>query len=247
MNLDLITPIVASVAIFAVVVLAVMLIRQGRALRRLDGRLVEREGVAAQASLERIAVLRARTSLGAGVPDGSALTSVPPGGRNRMLVGGLGLLAVAGLGAAYMLTRDDGAGKSSTSQSTTPRIKPTDPLALPASPPRIDRAAHTIAVLNGTAVSGAAGQVIAPRLAGAGYVVPTNFIRDSGRKDVQETVVMFAKGQQGLAVNIAFDLGIKKIAHLDGARAEGYPGAEAVVIVGQDLAVQGAQGSTTAP
>ncbi len=245
MNLDLITPIVASVAIFAVVVLAIMLIRQGRALRRLDGRIVEREGAAAQASLDRIAVLRARPTLGAGVAAVATGTEGSTGGRSRLLVGGLGLLAAAGLGTAYVMTR--GPGSAPSGGSTTPVIRPPGPLEMPATAPAIDRAAHVVAVFNGSGVPGAAGQVIAPQLRTVGYSVPDNLIKNAERQDIAETVVMFKPGQKGLAVNLAFDLHVTKLARLDGVRAEGLPTAEAVVVVGRDLAAQSTQGSVTAP
>ncbi len=69
--LDLLTPSAAALAILFAVALVIQSIRHGRALRRLEGRLAEREGAGARVSLDRLRELQQRRtpSVPAEIPD----------------------------------------------------------------------------------------------------------------------------------------------------------------------------------
>lgn len=244
LNLSLITPVVATVAIFAVIALTVMLVRQGRALRRLDERVVDREGLAARASLERLAQLRARPSVG----NGRFAPALPAPAANRSRGGrlagtGLALVAVAG-GAAWWISSRG--GEETVAPVATPRVTPTGALECPETLPSLARTGFTVAVLNGSGIGGAAGSILAPRLRGIGYIVPSELIKNADRSDIQQSVVMFAPGQKNLACLLMSDLPVKaKLARLDGVRGEGLSGADAAVVVGKDLAIASSQTSAS--
>lgn len=75
--LDLLTPSAAALAIVFAVALVIQSIRHGRALRRLEGRMAEREGAGARVSLDRLRELQQRRtpSIPAEIPDpGTAVT-----------------------------------------------------------------------------------------------------------------------------------------------------------------------------
>jgi hypothetical protein len=126
----------------------------------------------------------------------------------------------------------------SAPQITKPASGPlgADPDAtVPEDPPPIqDRAAYTVAVLNASGVSGAAADVVAPKVETAGYRLGE--VGDANAEDLAKSVVMWRPGQQAVAQNVAKDLGITSAPPLDGVASDDIGEAEVVVVVGKDSA-----------
>lgn len=96
----------------------------------------------------------------------------------------------------------------------------------------VDSSGVTVAVLNGTAVGGLAGKV-GDDVEANGYdlgVVST--IPDS----VDQTLIMFEKGQEQAARRLARDLGVAPVQPIDRQAQQLAEGADVVVIAGQDRA-----------
>jgi hypothetical protein len=238
---DLVAPAAAIFSVFVVVGLVVVAIRQGRAIRRLEERLARNGDAAVEASLQRIAELQSRNQTSSGMPSlrgqlrlGAALA-----------VTALVLVAVAG-GVWYLFVRDDGGGSASAntpsatteaSKTTANPPKPVDTTLVPANVPPIDSPSlYSVAVFNASGVTGAASNVIAPKIELEGYSVPVVDNPPDGASDRRESVVMWSKGNKKVAWNIAKLLGIRRAPPIDGYTPDQVGDADVVVLIGQDIA-----------
>ncbi|MDA3005578.1 MAG: LytR C-terminal domain-containing protein [Actinomycetota bacterium] len=167
--------------------------------------------------------------------DGASVSS------GRGLVTGAVIIVVVGLLAAggwYLFIRDDGAGASTPAaqSSTTPTsTTTTDSGEIPDDvPPLANKAAYTVAVLNASNVTGAAANKVAPQVQADGYTL--GVVDNATSQDVTASEVQYVKGRQEVGWNLAKDLGITKAVQVN-ELAKGRIGtADAVVIVGKDLA-----------
>lgn len=242
--LDLVVPSAAILSLFGVVALVVVAIRQGRAIRRLEDRLARSGDAAEDAPLQRIAELQARQRVSQG--GGGGVSS----GQLRTL-GVIALVAVAlfaAIGGVWYLflkggdsataSSDTPAAASGSTTSTVP--KPVDSTLVPANVPNLaDKSAYTVAVFNASGVSGAAADVIAPELTNEGWTVTKVDNPPDGETGRTQSVVMYAKGKQDVAQNVAKTLGIKRAPPLDGYTSDQTGDADVVVLVGTDIAKSG--------
>ena len=244
--LDLLTPSAAVLALFIAIGLVVQSIRHGRAIKRLEQGLAQAGGAAVEASLERIQQLQARASISSG-------EAMPPSALVRragvIVAAVVAVLVIGGLTWAFFLRGGGGddalAGGNDQTISTTsgPPTVPPDQSTVPEDlPPLENKSLYDVAVLNATEVSGVATNVIAPRVENEGYSVP--YIGDAPDKGLQTSVVMYADGQKRVGHNLADDLGIAEATPLDGLSDEQIGGADAVVLIGEDLAGAAAEGGT---
>lgn len=240
--LDLVVPSAAILALFGVVALVVVAIRQGRAIRRLEERLARSGDAAVDAPLQRIAELQARQRVSEGAISSGQL-------RTAGVVALVAIALVAAIGGVWYLFLKDGDSASASSDSTalpagasngTPTTtvpKPVDSTLVPADPPVLaDKSAYTVAVFNASGVSGAAADVIAPELTNEGWTVSKVDNPPDGETGRTQSVVMYAKGKQDVAQNVAKVLGIKRAPPLDGYTSAQTGDADVVVLVGTDIA-----------
>lgn len=238
--LDLVVPSVAILALFGVIGLVVVAIRQGRAIRRLEDRLARTGDAAVEAPLQRIADLQARHATSSGSPDLRGPL------RAGAVVGVAALVLVALVGGIwYLFVRDDGgsaaaeSGRAATTQQqtrTAPAAPPPDQALVPEEVPAIDKTAHTVAVFNASGIDGVAGDIVAPALENEGYQVPLVANPPDGDTDRRRSVVMYSQGNRKAAQNVAHDLGITRAPPLDGYTADQVGDADVVVLVGLDIA-----------
>ena len=291
---DIIILAAAGVGLAAFVVLAVIILRQGRALKELEERIGPPVPPAAAPSLERVRAVRAQASTVAEAPAEPAAAAAPspepgdgsPGAapspepaqprqtarqaaaakaaekearRSRgraseagaddaddsagrgLVLGAIAIVVIGLLGAGgwYLFIRDDGsAGTPTTAQSTTQAstgTTTTDSGIVPEDvPPLANKAAYTVAVLNASNVTGAAANKVAPRVQSDGYTL--GVVDNASKQGLTESQVQYVKGRKEVGWNLAKDLGITRAVAVD-SLAQGRIGtADAVVIVGTDLA-----------
>ncbi len=291
---DIIILAAAGVGLAAFVVLAVIILRQGRALKELEERIGPPVPPAAAPSLERVRAVRAQASAVAEAPAEPAAAAAPSPGpddgsagaapspepaqprqtarqaaaakaaekearRSRgradeagagdaddsagrgLVLGAIAIVVIGLLGAGgwYLFIRDDGsAGTPTTAQSTTQAstgTTTTDSGIVPEDvPPLANKAAYTVAVLNASNVTGAAANKVAPRVQADGYTL--GVVDNASEQGLTESQVQYVKGRKEVGWNLAKDLGITRAVAVD-SLAQGRIGtADAVVIVGTDLA-----------
>jgi hypothetical protein len=240
---DLVAPSAAILALFGVVALVIVAIRQGRHIRRLEERLSRTGDAAVEAPLQRIAELQAR----AAVSQGASSPVRQPQMRTLGVVAAVALVLVTGIGGVwYLFVRDDGGatpaaeGPAGTTQAQTAANppEPVDSTLVPDEvPPVADKTTFRVAVFNASGIQGAAGEVIAPQLQNEGWttepIANAPAIRD-------ESVVMWTGGKRRVAWNVAEDLGIDRAPPIDGLTADDIDNADVVVLVGLDIANNGA-------
>ena len=175
---------------------------------------------------------------------GPGTKNAKEGGGNGALVVLISVLAVAIVagGVWFFLLRGDGgsstpasAGTSTSATSgttgTTVDVGGTIPEVVP---PLANKAAYTVAVLNASGVSGAAANRVAPRVQAAGYTL--GVVDNAAKQDLPTSQIEYLPGRKEVAWNLGKDLGITTAVPVD-ALAEGRIGtADAVVVVGKDLA-----------
>jgi hypothetical protein len=235
--LDLLAPSAAVLAVLAAIGLVVQSIRHGRAIRRLEDRLAERGEAAAEAPLQRIAELQARaqvTAEGGGVSSGVVRTGLA-------VLAVVAALVVAAAGVWWFVVRDDGGEGTATVAEqpveTAPATPPQDETLVPADPPVIsDKSRYTVTIFNASGVTGAAREQMQPVVEGEGYQVGIVDDAPDGTSDLRQSVVMYAEGRRDVGWNVAKDLGIRRAGPVDGITNEQTGGADAVVLVGRDLA-----------
>jgi hypothetical protein len=244
-GLELIAPATGIIALFAVIGAIVQLIRQGRAIRRLEDRLREGGVSAADASLERIRQLQTRAQISSGTA---------PRAGPAVMIGVVVALAVIAAGSWLLFFRGDSdpdTGEANPPAATTTERATTttegggtttasseaNPDRVPADvPPLANKAQVTVAVFNASGVSGAARGKVAPRLEDAGYFIGTVADSPDGRSDLSRSFVMWPEGKQEVAWNVANDLGIRDAPELDGLTREQIGNADVAVFIGTDLA-----------
>jgi hypothetical protein len=247
--LDLVVPSAAILALFGVVALVYVAIRQGRTIRRLEQRLADRGEASIEAPLQRIAELQAREQVSSGRP--AYTTQLRTAGIVALACLAL-LLAIGGLW--YLFVRDDGddgggtadtpAATTTASNTTANPPDPVDQTIVPADVPAVpDKSIYTVAVFNASGVAGAAGEQTAPRLEGEGWNIGTVANEPNGETR-QSSVVMFTRGKRRVAYNVAKDLGITRAPPVDGYTSEQYGDADVIVLVGLDIANGGATATT---
>jgi len=240
--LDLLTPSAAALSLLLAIALVVQAIRHGRAVRRLESRLAEREGAAARVSLDRLAQLQRRSGTSVLAPREPG-PRLPRPGRIGAIVAVAALVVGTGW---YLFVRDSGSGTTShattgrtTTAPTTTKAQPIDNTSttVPDNPAPLPqgKGAYTILVLNGTTIPRAAGSVFVPAVQRFGYnTAPAG---DATSKDVKKSFVMFLPGREAVADNVAHDLGIKTKLPLDGVEVpQDTSGVDAIVVLGLDLA-----------
>lgn len=240
---DLLAPSAAILAIFVAIGLVVQSIRQGRAIRRLEERLAERGDAAAEASLQRVAQLQARAQVSSG--DGGAGPLGRDGVRTGLAVlGVVVVLLLAAGGVWFAFLRDDGASAGSAADAPTteqaqaaPKAPPRDTTVVPDEvPPLADKGLYTVTIFNASGVTNAAAGRTRPRVEGEGYQIGLVDDEPKGTTDLARSQVMYAEGARRVGVNLAKDLGIRRSAPVDGYTTEEIGDADAVVLVGLDLA-----------
>ncbi len=243
--LDLVVPSAAILALFGVLALVYVAIRQSRAIRRLEQRLADRGEASIEAPLQRIAELQAREAVSSGQPAYAA--QLRTAGIIALACLAL-LLAIGGLW--YLFVRDDGgdgggaaAAPPATTTASNTTVNPPDPVdqtIVPADVPDVtDKSIYTVAVLNASGVAGAAGDKTAPRLVAEGWNVPPDLIDNAPEAGRQESVVMFTRGKRRIAWAVAEDLGIRRAPPVDGLTPDKIGTADVVVLVGLDIANAG--------
>ena len=244
--LDLVTPSAAILGLFAAVGLIIVAIRQGRAIRRLEERLARQGEAATPAPLQRIAELQARQKVSSATPSLerqlrmvgvivlAALVIV-------LAIGGIWYLFVRGDGDSGATAQEPAAATTTTSTTgTAPQpLNPVDSTLVPSDVPSLDDPSqYTVAVFNASGITGVARTVVAPALQNEGFQVPTSLVTNppDGATDRAQSVVMWTKGNKRVAWNVAKILGIKRAPPIDGYTPEQVGNADAVVLVGRDLA-----------
>lgn len=237
--LDLLTPSAAALSLLLAIALVVQAVRHGRAVRRLESRLAEREGAGARVSVDRLAELQRRaktSSLGTGSGTGWGIRR--PGAVAALAA----VVVLLGLGGWYLFLRGDSGSASSSSTTTTSTTQKPRPVAnasttVPENPEALpqSKSAYTVLVLNGTTIPRAAGSVWVPAVQRFGYnTAPAG---DATSKDVKRSFVMYLPGREAVADNVAHDLGIKQKLPLDGLEVtQDTSSVDAVVVLGLDLA-----------
>ncbi|MCU0307877.1 MAG: LytR C-terminal domain-containing protein [Thermoleophilia bacterium] len=232
----------AVLSVLAFIGLGILLVRQGHSLRRLQEQVAAGGDEAATApSMDRLRRLRAEARATAPAAGDAAPAPVrvsdPGRGRRLALIGGLGVLvlALAAGGAWFLFIRDSGSGTTAVTPPPPPPPPAPPSDRVPQNPPPLDnKAAYTVAILNGSGVTGFAATRVVPRVQQAGYSVGA--VDNARRDDVQVSMVMYSRGNRVVAQNVAKDLGIRKAPPLGPVAAGRTGGADAVVIVGRDIA-----------
>jgi hypothetical protein len=244
--LDLLTPSAAALSLLLAIALVVQAIRHGRAVRRLESRLAEREGAAARVSIDRLSQLSRRSSTSTGMLAPKRAREGPQLPRLGNLAAIAAVIAVV-LGTGwYLFIRDDGSSsaassttqtRSTASGTTTQSPQPVGAAndQVPESPAPLpqSKGAYTVLVLNGSGVQGAARNML-PLVQAAGYntAEPNN----ATTSDEKASFVMYLPDKRDVADNVAHDLGIKRRVPLDGVSVtQDTQDVDAIVIVGLDL------------
>lgn len=144
------------------------------------------------------------------------------------------LLGLLGAGGWYLFLRDGGgsspapAGQATTSTAADSGEVPEDV------PPLSNKAAYTVAVLNASGITGAAANRVAPRVQADGYTL--GVVDNAAKQDLATSQVQYVKGREEVGWNLAKDLGVTTAVQVDSLAAGRIGTADAVIIVGKDLA-----------
>jgi hypothetical protein len=248
--IEVLTPSMAVIAVFLAVGLIVQSIRHGRAIRRVEDRLAQVGAAAAETPLERLAQLQGRTTTSQG--------GIRPAGSRRtwaIAAAAVVALAVAGAGVWWFAVRDSGGttaqagggngggagGGDGTTTGTTSTTAPPDPGLCRNVPALTDNGLVLTTILNASGVSGAANNVVRPKISAAGYSIGVVGNPPDGRSDLRRTVVHYMTARdRPAACNVAKDLGLRpvRVSQAEGFSADqvGGDGVNVVVLVGTDLA-----------
>jgi LytR cell envelope-related transcriptional attenuator len=156
---------------------------------------------------------------------------IPQARYIALVVGGLVVLAGAGL-AAVQLTGDDGQAGSTRQQTRSDRGDRNRP-ADNAGSTKISPSGVTVAVLNGTTIAGLAAQV-GEEASADGFTLGT--VTNAARTDQQRSQVLYRNGQKDAAALVANRLGIRSTAPVDPLSGELAGSFDVVVLVGSDRA-----------
>jgi hypothetical protein len=99
----------------------------------------------------------------------------------------------------------------------------------PAAKPILPRGETSVIVLNGNGIAGAAATT-ADRVRTRGYLIAGH--ANAPRSDFQQSLIMFRPGFEGEARRLAGDVGIRRVAPLDGISKRDLQGAHLALIIG---------------
>lgn len=154
-----------------------------------------------------------------------------------LIIGAIAIVVIGLLGAGgwYVFVRDDGSAQPAETAQAGTTSTAADTGEVPEDvPPLANKAAYTVAVLNASNVTGAAANKVAPRVQADGYTL--GVVDNAAKQGIKASQVQYVKGRQEVGWNLAKDLGITRAVPVD-SLAQGRIGtADAVVIVGTDLA-----------
>ncbi len=236
---DILTPSIAVAALLIAVGLGVQAWRQGRTIRRLEDRLAQIGSASVEAPLQRLAELQQRMS-------------TSQGGHRRLHVSRGAVVGVAAVvlvavvaGGAWTLLRGDGGGATAASPGTTDRSTTT--ASAPPPDPGLCKTVRTldnpgsvfVTVFNASGVTGAAQNRIAPDLTTKGYSLGLVDNPPDNRNDLRRSQVQYVRAaDRNAACNVAKDLGLTRVAAVEGYTPDQIGGADinVVVVVGRDLA-----------
>jgi hypothetical protein len=243
--LNLVTPSAAIIAIFLAVALVIQSVRHGRQIRRIEQQ-IKAAGIAAyDPTLERLKEL-------------SGLSETAPGERRPTRTRNRGPLLIAGvvagvivlIGIVWALVGGSGSSSSTASTgskrttsaahtATTATQTATAAASVCANAaPVASPSAITVSVLNGSGVTGAARNVVGPKVTGIGYTLGT--IGDTPTATVLSTssVQYVTKADIPAACSIATALGVPvtRVTSLTVIPAANAGTAGVVVVVGKDIA-----------
>ena len=222
----------ASIA--AAIGLGMIVWRRQAVIKALGARADAGVGLSAPVATDRSMALRGRQTTSQGDlprPAGS-------GSRAGLITAFIAVLLIGAFAGWWFVIRDHGGSGTTTttqSQAANGPLGPDPATAVPDDPPAIqDKAAYTVAVLNASGVTGAAGTTVGPKVETAGYRLGD--VGDAADQDVMTSSVMWLPGKQAVAQNVAKDLGISQAPPLDGISKSKIGSADVVVVVGKDLA-----------
>lgn len=235
--LDVIILAAAVIGVVAFIVLTVVIVLQGRSLRRLEDRVGPPVPVPAAPALERVRAVTSTPRRDAPRTNAPRAASTGTGAPRRGLAVGAVVVVLVGLlgaGTWFLFLRDDGGSPSAEATASTTPTRTVDTGAIPADVPQLtNKALYTVAVLNASGVNGAAANRVAPRVQAAGYTL--GVVDNAAKQGVPDSVVQYRPGKKEVGWNLARDLGVTKAFPVD-AVSDGLIGtADAVIIVGRDL------------
>lgn len=251
--LNLLTPSAAIIAIFLAIALVIQSIRHGRQIRRLEQQ-IRAAGIAAyDPTLERLKELSGLSESPPGQVPGSG-AGTAPGGRRPLMYAGIAAAVVILIGIGWALFGRGGSSSGSAattgaksgttaSHTQTTTTQTTQTATTTASvcanvPPVTSPSATTVSVLNGSGVTGAARNVVGPKVTSVGYTLGT--IGDTPTTTVVTTssIQYVGKADIPAACSIATALGVQPthVTKLTVIPAGQAGAAGVVVVVGTDKA-----------
>ena len=207
----------------------IVAMRNGRRVRRLDRRLAAIADAPPELPGSRARALRRRGRVSQGW-----LPSRSSPARPAAVVMGVAAVAAVGVGGWSLLGPAGARPGPPRHAAPKPHALPPDPRSLvPARPPALaaPTRAYRVTVLNASGIRGAAARQ-APRLSAGGYR-----LRQVGNAPVSTlrvSVVMWRGGRRLVALHVARQLGIRRVAPVDGVPATLAAGADAIVVLGRD-------------
>jgi hypothetical protein len=121
------------------------------------------------------------------------------------------------------------AQQQAASNSTTPAAGTQKSDTSKAAKPVLPRRETAVIVLNGNGVAGAAS-ITADRVRARGYLISGS--ANAPRSDFQQSLIMFRPGFEREARRLAGDVGIRRVAPLDGIGKRDLQGAHLALIIG---------------
>lgn len=244
--LNLLTPSAAVIAIFLALALVIQSFRHGRAIRRLEQQLASAGLSAYDPTIDRLKRLSETAKA-----DQAASARAPLLTRRTLAIAGVVIAILLVAGGAFALVRHS-TTHSAKSTATTPATHTQASSSTTASAattpavvtscadakPIADPAAVTVSVYNGTAVAGAAGRDIGPKLTALGYTLGAVANAPDGAQDTTATEVQYATHADfAAACSVATALGVSssQVGPLSIVSAAADGGAGVVVLIGQDL------------
>lgn len=229
---------VGLAAFLGLAILALLYFSQARDVRRLRewaGRAPERAaGVAAtEHNLPPIALEEVGRKTRRPLSERLRRIHIPQARYVALVVGGLVVLAGAGLAAVQLIGDGDGGSPQASKTSGQTRDRGGDRRRAGGGTANINPSEVTVAVLNGTTVAGLAAQV-GEEATADGFRLGT--VTNAARTDQQRTQVLYRKERRDAAELVADRLGIRSIAPADTLSSELAGSFDVVVLVGADRA-----------
>jgi len=226
---DQVQSVVAVVAVIGVLVATGIAFVRGRQIARLErsvGALLGTTEPLGDARAKRLGAPRSRTHGRSPRPDSRAASRRAAGVAVLVV-----MLVILGAAAWYVVAHRSGSATPRTSARTG--LGPDPQTVVPARPPALaHKGSYTVAVLNGANPNLPLASQAQAAVSAAGY--SAGLVGNASVAGLAHSVVMWAPGQQVLALNVAHDLGIPTVAPLDGFSQQDIGGADALVLVGLD-------------